>query len=231
MNVRAGDIGEAFALSSPAFRGANYNNAGWAWSGDPLRPLRRTRGNVPVADVRVLSGLPYLDLSVKVARPDTAAAGSPSARTRFATYLKGQVDMLDTGAGKFQDFATAHRPGSSLAQVSSGMALAVPTDHLADYQALLRDATGFDRTNTGSQASNPNYQQESLRRVYELTTLPQPIVLSDGTTARTGADLYAARFPQTGVRASSRPSSTPPSERSAPRQRRRSSGSRVSTRA
>lgn len=196
--VRGGGIGEAFALSQSGFRGSDYNNAGWTWSGDPLRPVRPTRGNVPVADVRVLSGLPFQDLSVKVTLPDTAAAASPSSRTRFATYLKGQVDMLDTRANKFQDFASTYRPGSPLADVSSGMALAIPSEHVADYQALLRDATGFDRTDTGGQATKPNYRMATVEAVYRLTTLPQPIVLSDGTTARTGADLYAARFPESG---------------------------------
>ncbi|MBI3188492.1 MAG: hypothetical protein HYZ31_11595 [Gammaproteobacteria bacterium] len=195
-NVRAGDIGEAFGLSAgwDNYIGRNYNSAGRAWSGDFLRPFRPLRGAEPVADIRVLYGSPFDDLSLKVTRPGTASFSSPSARTRFATYLAGHADILDTSATKFQSFASTYRPGVPLADVSDAMGLAIPENHVADYRALLMDPTGFDLTNTGALSVNPNYSLAPLRQIYSMTRFDTPIAVTDGGAPITnGAELYAAR--------------------------------------
>lgn len=194
-NVRAGDIGEAFGLSArDSLLATNYNSGRRGWSGDFLRPLRPMRGSDPVADFRVLYGSPFDDLSAKVTRPGTAGFTSPSSRTRFSTYLRGHVDILDTSASKFQSFASTHRPGIPLDDVSAGLGLAIPENHLADYQAFLRDPTGFDLTTRGNPSTTPNYDQAPVRAVYERTRFPAPITLPDGgAPITTGAELYAAR--------------------------------------
>ncbi|GAA6184051.1 DUF4157 domain-containing protein [Aliiglaciecola sp. NS0011-25] len=196
VNVRAGDIGEAFALSdrNKFLVGSNYNNAGRTWSGDPLRPFRATRGNVPVADVLVSSGSPFQDLSVKVTRPGTASYSSPSARTRFNTYLSGHKDILNTNAAKFQRFASTYRPNMTLSQVSDGLGLAIPENHLAEYRALLNNPTGSDLTNTGNVSQKPNWDLEPMKTIYKATRFDTPIDLNDSSPPlQNGAELYEAR--------------------------------------
>lgn len=195
LEVRAGDIAEAFALSAPRDRlvGRNYNRTQRGWSGDWLRPLRPLRGAEPVVDLRVLSGSPFVDLSVKGTRPGTGAAASPSLRTRFATYFKGHLDMLDTQSSKFGTFAADAHPGMPLDAVSAGIGLAIPENHLQAFQDTLRDATGRDLTDTGRPATSPNWDLKPYRAIYERTSFDQPVVLPDGQAPlRTGADLYAA---------------------------------------
>lgn len=193
VDVRAGDIGEAFAAPG-LLRGTDYNAGRLIWSGDYLRPLRRTRGAVPVVDVRLYRGAPYRDISVKTVRPGTKAAASPRARTRYKTLLQGHADILDVNAPKFQRFAAKYRPGMDLGEVSAGMALGVPEDHVDAYRNAVRHATGFDLTESGNRATKPNYDLAEFRRIYQRTPLPDAIEVGDGgPPLRSGADVYAAR--------------------------------------
>ncbi|MFV0260687.1 MAG: hypothetical protein ACK5PP_19805 [Acidimicrobiales bacterium] len=197
VNVRAGDIGEAFALHGrDAVGGRDYNTGGRRWTGDWLRPFRPGRGNVPVADIRLgpwRTQPDIRDASVKVLRPGTKASTSPSGRSRYQTFLRGMADISDTSSTKFQRFAAEHRPGMALDDVRSGLVLQVPDEHLDGFRNLLSDATGYDLSDRGNRASRPNYDLAPFRVIYRNTPLDPPIRLSDGSIASTGGDLYDAR--------------------------------------
>lgn len=199
--VRGGDLAEAFFLTSRSnlygWAATDYNRGRAVYSGDPFSPLRRTRGNVPYADVAAPFWMPFEDVSIKMNLPGTERYESPSLRKRQANFLEGHARMLETSAHRFQSFQADFGGGRSAAEITSGIVMAIPADEFDAYQAMIRDPMGYDRTESGNRATKPNYEMKPLQRIYDLTPLPRPVTLPDGTRLRTGADVRATFDPDT----------------------------------
>ena len=227
-NSRQGEIGEAFALHNFRDRGARaFSNAGSFWNArnrsrvfqpgsfssyrgpeglDILRPIRGGWDSTPAVDMQLRQPLSHggvggeFDLmSVK-----TSYRQGANRNSRYKYYLDELGELGNMSRHNLELFRDTHQPGATLEATGSRMGLMIPQSHANDLRDLLRNPTGFETTDEGGQAREPNWAQRPekgrrtpdrwrMRSHYANAQLPSSIDLGDGQPPlRTGADLLAA---------------------------------------
>jgi hypothetical protein len=202
-DVRANLLQDAYALTNPMARqgaiaevyfgtgrSAGYGFGATDYNARPwLHPTRGIEvGNYPMVDYRTLFGT-MQEASVK-----SSMVGSTDPFRRYATYLRGFAEMMNTEPGYrgFDHYMANAADGRTAAAVRDQLSLVVNADDLADFQRFVADPFARETTPGGQPARNPNYQRAALMRIYDGILQDRPLVLPDGRSLNSVAALDAA---------------------------------------